>query len=670
MKTPLAVVLIGCGKMGQSHLQELKKIDTPYKIVGLFDAMPAIAEKLAKQLGVPTYSSIDELCANTKPDIAHVCTPPRFHYENAVDLIRNNVNVYIEKPFVEHIEQANELFDMAHSKGLILCAGFQQIFDPAFEQFVAKAKTIGETQQLESKFYFSPARFSLNQASGNMLADQLLDILPHPLYTLVETIRRLKGSEAEIGVTDIAATPSSVFAVLNAGDLQTQLDVSLNARPVSSTVTVAGESGSISADFVRSILFGNLNSGTLPLEKILNPLFLGAQLQFRSTWSFLLRLIKGNAYPGLASLFEAFYQAVQSKSESPVDDKLIRDVVAIYEEIAKKVHKSIPTTSSEQNMVENRSENANGDRVLVTGAGGMLGIEICRELMLEGCYVTGLGRTDKSHIVPANDWVSMDIHSPDLSTVLENVDVVIHAAAETSGGYEDHQRNSIDATRTLIEAMKASKCQKLIFISSVAVLETSSTRSNKLTESTRLSGDSAPLGAYIWGKRSSEKIVAQLCGEYGIDYRIIRPAALVSYDDPGVPGRLGKRLYGDVYLGLGRKSLPFGACEVDTAGRAIAWYVSNFSSAPNILNLVDGAISSRGELIARYRAHGRKMTLVWFPISVLSAAISTIKSAMGLIRGGEKSDKISTWDVLKPRYYDSTLSDKIIADSKSSKPMA
>ena len=51
-------------------------------------------------------------------------------------------------------------------------------------------------------------------------------------------------------------TPTDLQAILRAGDLVGRLSVSLRARPVASSLTLTGTRGSLTCDFVRSIVVG------------------------------------------------------------------------------------------------------------------------------------------------------------------------------------------------------------------------------------------------------------------------------------------------------------------------------------------------------------------------------------------------------------------------------
>jgi hypothetical protein len=71
------------------------------------------------------------------------------------------------------------------------------------------------------------------------------------------------------------------------------------------------------------------------------------------------------------------------------------------------------------------------------------------------------------------------------------------------------------------------------------------------------------------------------------------PGALVDWDEPTLPGVMGRRLFGRWHLGLGRPSLPIAVCDVARCAEAIAWCARHFEKAPPVVNLLDPAIATR-----------------------------------------------------------------------------
>ena len=105
---------------------------------------------------------------------------------------------------------------------------------------------------------------------------------------------------------------------------------------------------------------------------------------------------------------------------------------------------------------------------VVTGARGFLGAEIARALS----PVRGIGRTANPQNPHVHEWVAADLSGEVPPETLAGADVVVHAAAETAGGYDAHQRNTIDATRHLLHAMHAAGVSRLVLVSSLSVLQT------------------------------------------------------------------------------------------------------------------------------------------------------------------------------------------------------
>ena len=69
--------------------------------------------------------------------------------------------------------------------------------------------------------------------------------------------------------------------------------------------------------------------------------------------------------------------------------------------------------------------------------------------------VRGIGRAAWHEDLPVHNGSPRISARPFRPDALAGADVVIHAAAETAGGYDAHQRNTVDATRHLLHAMHA-----------------------------------------------------------------------------------------------------------------------------------------------------------------------------------------------------------------------
>jgi nucleoside-diphosphate-sugar epimerase len=301
---------------------------------------------------------------------------------------------------------------------------------------------------------------------------------------------------------------------------------------------------------------------------------------------------------------------------------------------------------------------------VVTGAAGFLGRKIAAALAARGYRVRGVARQPDTRLTTVHEWVAADLSRGVPAAALADADVVVHAAAATSGGISAHQRHSIDATRNLVEAMGSAGVRRLVYISSISVLQPPGTPWEVQNEATPLATNAATLGPYTWGKTEAEQVVSTTSAALGVEVKILRPAALVDIAAPDMPGLLGRRLFGRWHLGLGRPGLPFALCDVTLAGEVVAWFASHFDEAPAVVNLWDPAYPRRRDVIRAFRERGWNGRVVWFPIRLLGVAAQSARYAIALMRGGLPSS-LSIIGVLKARRFDPTVSADVLRRLRS-----
>jgi predicted dehydrogenase/nucleoside-diphosphate-sugar epimerase len=651
-RQPLRVGFIGAGRMARHHLHALQRVAMPTVVTGVYDNAPVASNEFAALAGADAYPSIEALLEHGRPDIVHVCTPPRTHCDAASRALNGGAHVYVEKPFALTTDEAVRLLELAQRRARLVCAGHQLLRDTAFERLMSAQNALGTIVQVDSHFAFRPVGPPSSRTGARALAEQAVDILPHPLYTLVHALERF-APESPIEVAWADGGPADLQAVLRAGDIVGRLSVSLRARPVASTLTVTGTRGALTCDFVRSVVTGAGNGGTEALEKILNPMIEGTQLISRTGASLVRRIRTGGGYPGLAELIESFYAAVARGTDSPVSPAHLLGVTRIFEALVSRVDAAACRPAASSRPRTPSAETA--PLVVLTGARGFLGSHIAGALG----RVRGIGRAPTSEGAPVDEWVAADLSTEVPSEALAGAQVVVHAAAETAGGYEAHQRNTIDATRHLLRAMHAAGVPRLVLVSSLSVLRPPRTPWERQHEGTPRPDDPRPLGAYVWGKSRQEELVQREAAALGISTCIVRPGALMDWTDPVLPGLMGRQLFGPWHLGLGRSRLPIAVCDVRRCAEAIAWCATHFDDAPPVVNLFDPALTTRGAVVQRLRATGWTGRMIWVPISAVSLGLTTARVAASLLRG-RWPERLAAWAVLRPRHYDARVSASLL----------
>ena len=229
--------------------------------------------------------------------------------------------------------------------------------------------------------------------------------------------------------------------------------------------------------------------------------------------------------------------------------------------------------------------------------------------------------------VPGVQYVTGDLARGLAAEAFEGVDSIVHCAAETSGGKSEQQRNSIAATKLLIERGAAAGVKAVLHVSSLAVIKPGNGR--MVDERTPIDAGNLERGPYVWGKAESEVLAAQLGRDLGVQVKIVRPGPLVDFDDFHAPGRLGREV-GPWYVAIGSRHSPLSVLDVSTGARVIRSYMDDFAGAPDLVNLVQTPAPTRGELVERLRtaAAGSEDRLVPGPAAPHALGPGQARSAL------------------------------------------
>jgi len=117
-----------------------------------------------------------------------------------------------------------------------------------------------------------------------------------------------------------------------------------------------------------------------------------------------------------------------------------------------------------------RTDDFSGQRVLVTGASGVLGSGVAQALVNAGAQVTVLQRSP-SGLSGVHEIRGSVTNVEDVATAVDGVDSVIHIAAKVSvsGPQAEYEHVNVEGTRLLLAAAQRAGVQRWIQISSPSV---------------------------------------------------------------------------------------------------------------------------------------------------------------------------------------------------------
>lgn len=115
MQKPLSVGVVGAGRMGSLHLKKLSSL--PYvNCVGSYDPFVPLAK----------FKTLEELAFEA--DAVVIASPTPTHFAVTKKLLELDVDVFVEKPMCETLEEAMLLVKIAEERKRVLQVGFLERF--------------------------------------------------------------------------------------------------------------------------------------------------------------------------------------------------------------------------------------------------------------------------------------------------------------------------------------------------------------------------------------------------------------------------------------------------------------------------------------------------------------------------------------------------------------
>ncbi|MBX3703159.1 MAG: Gfo/Idh/MocA family oxidoreductase [Steroidobacteraceae bacterium] len=658
MSETLRVALLGGGKMALQHATAIR-LCRAVELVAVADPQVSLAELTARfGADVRTYSDLQAMLTETRPHVVHIVTPPDSHSTLAKQCLASGASVYVEKPFALTSHDAQSVLELARTHGLRSCAAHQLLFHDAGRRYRESLPIVGDVVHVESFFSFRPVRRRIGGSGLSEPVDQLIDILPHPVYLLLDALPKAFGAAAELTALDVSCA-GEVRAVVRRGGAMGCLTVSLRARPVESWLRVMGTNGMVEADFVLGTIIRHPGPGASAPAVVLKPFSRAWQTGWGS-FKAVLKLIyrRHRSYPGLAELLDEFYRSIREGRDPPTSPSEILDTVRLCEEISARLHAD-KAAADARALTELRAAEMQlpplNDRgvVLVTGGTGLLGRPTVAGLRNAGWRVRVPVRRElaPAERLPGVEYVRADLGDSVPGGLLDGVEIVLHLAAETAGRLPDHERNTVAATRHLLDAMSASGVRRLVNVSSVAVLKPSRF-GRQLREDSPVDHGNLRRGPYVWAKAAAERLASECASAGAIELRTVRLGPLVDFDAFAPPGRLGREV-ARLFVAMGLPSSDLAVCGVGTAASAMRHYVEHFATTPPVVNLLETPALARRDLVARLRHVRPDLKVMWLPFSVLRVLSWSATALQKLLHPSRPA--LNLYGAFKSERYDAAV---------------
>ena len=165
------IAVIGCGMWGRNIVRNFYNLN-------VLDTVCDIDEENLKKVielypGVKVTRDFNEILNNKDITAVAVVTPSHTHFKLVKAMLEAGKNVYVEKPISTVAQEARDLSELAHAKGLVLMVGHLLLYHPA----VNRLKMLVEEGALGEIVYAQSDRLNVNYHKNDRSV--MWDLAPH-----------------------------------------------------------------------------------------------------------------------------------------------------------------------------------------------------------------------------------------------------------------------------------------------------------------------------------------------------------------------------------------------------------------------------------------------------------------------------------------------------------
>ncbi|MBW8352083.1 Gfo/Idh/MocA family oxidoreductase [Bacillus sp. IITD106] len=201
------VGVIGCGMISAIYLKNCTQVfNNVLEVVAVADLVPELAAKRAEEYNIPISCSVEKLLANPNVEIVINLTAPVVHAAINLQALNAGKHVYTEKPFALNREDADEVLNVAESKGLLVGCAPDTFLGASIQTCIKLIEDgeIGQPYAANASIIMGSAADGMHPNFQNFLklgGDPLMDMGPYYLTALVAMlgpVKRVTGSAQKL----------------------------------------------------------------------------------------------------------------------------------------------------------------------------------------------------------------------------------------------------------------------------------------------------------------------------------------------------------------------------------------------------------------------------------------------------------------------------------------
>ena len=215
MSKKLKIGIIGAGRIGKLHANNLVNRVPDAELVAVSDVYAPAAKELAEKLNIPKwYDDYRRILEDRDIDAVFICSSTDTHSPISIEAARAGKHIFCEKPIDHDLDKIKVVLDEVERAGVKYQVGFNRRFDRNFKHVheVVQNGGVGDVQivKVTSRDPEAPP-LSYVKVSGGIFVDMTI----HDF----DMVRYLSGSE----VTEVSAVGACLVnpEIGEAGDVDT-----------------------------------------------------------------------------------------------------------------------------------------------------------------------------------------------------------------------------------------------------------------------------------------------------------------------------------------------------------------------------------------------------------------------------------------------------------------
>ena len=269
------ILILGLGSIGQRHLRNLAALDKKFNFFivrkkfitpSLNNENLVIKQDIKKKYNLKYFKNLNQIKKKKiKIDVAFVCTPSKYHIKEAIWLIRNNINVFVEKPLGSSLKDIAQLKKIILKKKKVLhMMGYQLKFNPIIKKiheslkknFIGKVNNIFVHNGEHIEDFHPYENYKVSYAArkdlgGGVVLSQIHEI-DYILYLFsnykLKIINSICKKISDLNI-DVEDTLVSNLSLKKKGNLALcSIHLNFFERPKKRKISIIGKKGKIEAD--------------------------------------------------------------------------------------------------------------------------------------------------------------------------------------------------------------------------------------------------------------------------------------------------------------------------------------------------------------------------------------------------------------------------------------